>query len=69
MVSVGGRYEVDAEPEPEPELVALIPDRIVLIEPVGERVIERSGGPIERSRASLVYKLLVWLHTYKENKR
>ena len=47
MVSIGGMLEVGAEPEPEPELVPLIPERIVLVEPVSERVIERLGGATE----------------------
>lgn len=52
IVSNGGRYVVVAEPEPELTTL-LVADRIVRIEPVGDIVIERSGGAAARSSASL----------------
>jgi hypothetical protein len=53
ITSSGGTKTVDAEPDPERALVALSMDPIVLIEPVGDRVIERSGSVTLRSSASL----------------
>ena len=60
MLCKGGTNVVDLEPEPEPEpvldclLSKLVIDRMVLIEPVGERVSDWSGmDVIERSKASL----------------
>lgn len=54
IVSKGGTNVVDAEPEPDPELLILMIDRIVRIEPVGDPACERSGSVTERSRASLL---------------
>lgn len=59
MVFKGGTNVVDLEPDPEPEpeperpLSKLVIDRIVLIDPVGERVTDWSGIVTDRSRASL----------------
>jgi hypothetical protein len=49
---------VDLEPEPEPEeedclLSREVMERIVLMDPVGERVADWSGIVIDRSSASL----------------
>ena len=52
MVSDGGRYVVDAEPDPV-LITLLVTERIVLMEPVGDLVEDRSGGATERSKASL----------------
>ncbi len=52
--SRGGTYTVDAEPVPEEcELVVLVMDLMVRIDPVGERVLERSGMETARSSTSL----------------
>ena len=51
--SRGGTYTVDAEPVPDWELVVLVMDWMVRIEPVGERVLERSGIDTARSSTSL----------------
>ncbi len=48
---------VDADPEPDPELLILMIDRMVRIEPVGEPACERSGSVTERSKASLLSTL------------
>lgn len=57
IVCKGGTKVVDREPEPEPEpecpLSKLVIERMVLIEPVGERVTDWSGIVTERSSASL----------------
>jgi hypothetical protein len=53
MVWRGGTNVVDREPEPELRESKLV---MVLIEPVGERVIEGSGMLTERSNASLYHK-------------
>ena len=55
--SRGGTYTVDAEPVPDWELVVLVMDWMVRIEPVGERVLDLSGMVIARSSTSL--KILV----------
>ena len=45
---------MDADPVPEEfELVVLVIDLIVRIDPVGERVLERSGMDTARSSTSL----------------
>jgi hypothetical protein len=57
----GGTNVVDLEPEPEPEeeeeedclLSREVMERIVLMDPVGERVADWSGIVIDRSSASL----------------
>ncbi len=55
--SRGGTNVVDADPEPDPELLILMIDRMVRIEPVGEPACERSGSVTERSKASLLSTL------------
>lgn len=55
----GGTNVVDLDPDPEPEplldclLSREVIDRIVLIDPVGDRVSDWSGMVIDRSSASL----------------
>jgi hypothetical protein len=54
ILSRGGTKTVDAEPDPERVLFELSMDWIVRMEPVGERVMDRSGRDVMlRSRASL----------------
>jgi hypothetical protein len=59
ILSRGGTKTVEADPDAEPifeeveDLMLLVNDFIVLVDPVGEPVWERSGIVTERSNASL----------------
>ena len=58
--SRGGTYTVEAEPVPDCELVVLVMDWMVRIEPVGERVLDLSGMVIARSSTSLNRSLVTY---------